>query len=115
MTSVLLLLYLADLAVGVSVICLLAGIVMLVVWCVRWLVNFDKEYGDGAVMRSMPNKRFLWFVIMLFSITAIMPSKTTLYAVAAVQAGDALADSERGAKVLNALDRWLDQQVKSED
>lgn len=115
MNQVLFLMYLADLATGISVLCCIVGIVLLCVYAFRWMVNLNDEFGENAVARTMPPKRALWIVLILFCVSAAMPSKATLYAVAAVQAGDTLANTERGAKVIRALDAWLDQQASGED
>lgn len=111
MNTVLTLMYAADLASGIAVIASLVAVVMLIVWLVRWMIVATDTFGEGAAMRSMPDRRVLWAATALFVLAAVMPSKTTLYAAAAIQAGDILADTERGQKVLHALDAWLERQA----
>lgn len=109
MTTVLWLLYLADLVTSISVICLIVGIVVICVWLWRWLHNdMEGDYDES----SRPPLKGLWLALALLIVAGIMPSSRTVYAIAAVQAGNTFSTTERGAKVLKALDVWLDKQSK---
>ncbi len=110
MNTILWLMYLADLSTSISSVCIIVGIVLLVTYVVRWFNN-EIEYGN-TFSKSMPNKKLLIVVVCLISFAAILPSKMTIYSIAAVQAGNTFADTERGKKVLNALDKWLADQSK---
>lgn len=111
MNTILALMYAADLASGVAVVSGLVGVVVIIVWLCKWGIAASDQFGDDAFTRTMPNRRMLWIAVALFVVSAAMPSKTTLYAAAALQAGDTLANSQRGQKVLRALDTWLQRQA----
>lgn len=112
MNTVLWLMYAADLSTSISAVCVIVAIVTLIVFVVRWLAAATDDAGPGAFSRTMPAKKALWLTITLFGIAAFLPSSKTIYAVAAVQAGDSFAGTARGEKVLKALDSWLEKQDK---
>lgn len=112
MNTVILLMYLADVSTSLSAVLVIMGIVVSIVWVVRWMAAATDDVGIGAWKRTMPRGIFLWMVCGCWLISSLLPGRATLYAAAAVQAGDTFAQTERGEKVLRALDHWLTEQTK---
>lgn len=47
-------------------------------------------------------------------ICALIPSKTTIYAIAASEMGEEVIKSPTAGKAIKALDAWLDRQIEGE-
>jgi len=58
--------------------------------------------------------RFKWgFIsVVLFLMAALIPSKETMYAIAASELGEKLLHTETVSKAQKALEAWLDSQTK---
>lgn len=64
---------------------------------------------------EIPIKRVrLWIVVaaLVSVIAALLPSKNTVYAIAASELGEQVLVSNTGKKAVAALEAWLDAQVK---
>ena len=59
-------------------------------------------------------KRVLWIIAPCAIAAALIPSSTTIYAIAASEVGETVLDSETGGKAVEALDAWLDRQIAGE-
>ena len=64
-----------------------------------------------GTLKSAINPAFITAVACSL-IATLIPSKNTVYAIAASQAGDQLAHTETATKAMKALDAWLDKQAK---
>lgn len=60
-------------------------------------------------------RKFLWNSLIIgfvsFILTGIIPSKNTIYAIAASEMGEEIVKSETAGKAVKALDNWLDKQI----
>ena len=54
---------------------------------------------------------FFKFAIAVALVASVIPSKTTIYAIAASEVGEDLAKTETATKAVKALDAWLDRQI----
>lgn len=57
-------------------------------------------------------KLYVTIAILLGAIATILPSKNTVYAIAASELGEQVLVSNTGKKAVAALEAWLDAQVK---
>lgn len=110
-----LVLYLIDVAMGVSFLFLILAISALVVALI-WLNWWDDVYGSERDSKEakealwIPKKYFcLGGALIIFCI--LIPSQKTLYAMASVHY---LKDSTIPEKVLKAIDLNLDDYIKKE-
>lgn len=53
------------------------------------------------------------FALGCWTVAAVIPSKSTIYAIAASESMESVARSQTGQKALKALDAWLDQQISN--
>lgn len=51
------------------------------------------------------------FAVIMFSVSCFIPSKETVYAIAASEIGENVLKSDTGSKAVKALDAWLDKQI----
>jgi hypothetical protein len=51
---------------------------------------------------------------LLLAVNVVIPSKETIYAIAASEMGEAVLDSGTASKAHKALDKWLDKQLEPE-
>ena len=60
-------------------------------------------------------KKYLWITILsvvILIVNNLIPSQTTLYAIAASELGEDVYKSEQGQKIVKQLSDWIDAQVK---
>lgn len=72
----------------------------------RWLKN-EKLVG----------KLLIWLPaisIVSMAMGSVIPSRTTVYAIAASEMGESALKSETGGKAVKALNAWLDRQIAGE-
>jgi hypothetical protein len=53
-------------------------------------------------------------MVSLALIAALLPSRTTVYAIAASETGENILNSDTGNKAVSALNAWLDRQIAGE-
>lgn len=108
------LVYLAGAVTSLSVVLGIGGVVALVIagiWAAVAAMENHDGYGDKE-MRGPPKRVVKWAIAALF-VSALLPSKSTLYLAAAATAGGAALQTETGDKALQALNAWLDEQIAS--
>lgn len=64
---------------------------------------------------QMPKARHIAIPIVCGFIAMIMPSQTTVYAIAASEMGEEVLKSSTATKAQKALDAWLDKQIADEE
>lgn len=112
------LIYLAGVADGISVLCVISlimcGLAALSAG-LTWLVNVD-YCGDEDIADQA--KKFLFKIpraaIPIGLVCAFIPSSNTIYAIAASEMGERALKSETGGKAVQALNAWLDRQIAGE-
>ena len=81
-----------------------------------WLMCHDgyssDETGERAdrIALRVAKALFPWLVVAVI-ITAVVPSRSTIYAIAASEMGERVIESETGSKAVEALNAWLDRQI----
>lgn len=71
--------------------------------------------GIAAGPFEMGLKRVRVYVALAFlmlSVSALLPDKQTLYAIAASELGEKAIQTTVGKKAINAIELWIDSQVK---
>ena len=108
------LLYLADVSDNLSwfvtLMVVLTALVSVGSLCAV-LGDSDTSTRDGAL------RIIKWFAPVLclcFVINAVLPSKETVYAIAASEMGETALKSDTGNKAIGALNAWLDRQIAGE-
>jgi hypothetical protein len=104
--STLWLLYLADVVAGLQVVIGIgAGIALLYAGAARLFTAIDEEPCPASVKPAI-------MVGVVAALTcAIIPSQTTLYAIAAANLGEKALETPTGDKAIRALNAWLDRQI----
>jgi len=101
----------------------LAGYAMFgVIACVIWFVglqmaaqhaaDFHKD-ADATLRRRLSMKSFP-FAVAFAIISSVIPSKETVYAIAASEMGERAIATPTGGKAVKALNAWLDKQIEDE-
>jgi hypothetical protein len=77
-------------------------------------------FGSGFFIFSVfqyvdksDSKFFKWNLLTVFLLlfASIIPSKNTMYAIAASEIGEEVAKSDIGKKSLKAIEQWIDAQI----
>lgn len=109
------LIYLADVVGSLNRFLALSSvgaILAIPVWSLRnqWLEDFRSGVGKVAV----PFRNLLITSFSCALAASIIPSSTTIYAIAASEMGEEVIKSETAGKAMKALDAWLDRQIAPE-
>lgn len=112
MNSLSWMLYLADAANGVGVLFAFLGSVGLTATS---FFGCGFYFGDGnhALAKTVLKWGYSISIPALF-VYALIPSKTTIYAIAASEMGEEVIKSPTAGKAMKALDAWLDRQIEGE-
>lgn len=107
------LIYAADAAGNVGTLCdaiaLIGGISLTIVSAI---VGSEGDYNGP--LAALLNK--LWITAACLAVLAcILPSRTTVYAIAASEMGEKAFNTETGGKAVKALNAWLDRQIAAEE
>jgi hypothetical protein len=107
--------YLADVAGSVSGILSIGG-VCAIIGCavyrvIKGIADTD-SYGEKSP--PAPVKNYLIASAIALAVASLIPSKTTIYAAAAVAAGEKALATPTGDKAVRALNAWLDRQIADE-
>jgi len=80
---------------------------------IRWADNEDKIriLSESKRYMSLGVASIVLFFVLCIS-AALMPSKETVYAIAASEMGEELLNTPTAQKASKALDVWLDKQIK---
>lgn len=106
MTGALWLLYLADVVKSLGIcLALLCCVAIGYAAIARIATAIDDKPCPASV------KPALIIAAICAGVSCVIPSKTTLYAIAAVNVGDAALHTPTGDKAVRALDAWLDKQI----
>ena len=125
------LIYLANVVGSFNVIvfvCLVLGIIA------YFIVGMFFLFSDSPTIWSWDNKddklakyqqqltysktfllRSPKYFVALALLAIIVPSQTTIYAIAASEVGETVLNSETGGKAVQALNAWLDRQIAGEE
>lgn len=88
-------------ACAVGIFCILMGLIM----------------NQGEYFEAERKALLRWFKPVIISmvvggvVASIIPSRNTMYAIAASEMGEEVIKSETAGKAMKALDAWLDQQI----
>lgn len=97
--------------------------VILVLWYLQGAEQKDyrmykKRNEEFEINEPIINKcqiRMAFFVaVILLIVATVVPSKQTIYAIAASQAGEQILKTPLASKAEKALDSWLDAQIKKD-
>lgn len=115
MNNLSLLIYLADVADNVRWMLHIGFIVSIIV---AVLTLLSVVVTEGAVLDEEVRPTWLkilrWSVISLAFfglVKAVIPTKDTVYAIAASEVGEQVIESPTAKKAVDALNRWLDKQA----
>ena len=119
MNQLTLFIYLADVLSNVSIFLNALGIILGVVLALSsicFMVAAYDSYGveEQAMRRKNAKKclKALWAPSLLLFLVTLIPSKDTMYAMAASEIGEEVLHSPTVTKATAALNAWLDKQTK---
>lgn len=101
MTSILWILYLADVIHAVSFAAGLGAVISIAV------------LGSVSIMNETLNylKKWWWVPVSFFVLLATIPSKNLMYLIAAEQVAGKVVDSDLGKKVISLVHKKLDEEL----
>lgn len=116
------LLYLAELSESLATIFVIIGFVLLVATVFLGIMSFQyrEEYHSSDDHNKSVRLRcrryaigfgIICFILLIFA--AVLPSKNTVYAIAASEMGEHVLDSKTGSLATQALNSWLQKQITS--
>jgi len=108
MGSVVWLMYLADVATSISTVLCVGAIITLFTVGGYKLASFIEEFD------AKPVRAYVIACVVAFVVASLIPSKETIYAAAAVTAGEKALNTPTGDKAVRALNAWLDRQIAGE-
>lgn len=109
MTTALWLLYFADVVQSLSIVLILGAVLAGIGLGIYLLASFIED--DIEFKRP---RHFFKAVIGAVVLSVLLPSKSTLYMVAAYRVGDAALQSDTGERAIRALNAWLERQIQPE-
>ena len=118
----------ADIVGGINVILAILGVIAFGLFCCtialfngldnqqRYRSDDEEKIRLGRAKSKV--KRYGIFFFSIFTVlgitVAIMPSQTTMYAVAATKAGDQIINTDLGKKTIQLLNSKIDDMLKSD-
>lgn len=119
------LIYLADIVSGIngflaaitvgSVLWIAGAIIYGMILKDGWNVKVgDEVWTRGHQIQKAAATKTIWVPLIAILVAIPIPSKTTIYAIAASEGGEAVLKSETAGKAMEALNAWLDRQIKGE-
>ena len=106
MNSLSWMLYLADAGGSLAATFLFVGVVMSLL-AALWLYGRVVEDAE-----TFPPKILYLGAVSVFLLAALIPSRDTVYAIAASEMGEEALKSKTATKAMQALDKWLDKQIE---
>jgi len=70
-----------------------------------------KQWGAGASFSAKSLKVSCAILIASMAVSAVIPARGTIYAIAASEMGEKVLMTQTGDKAVKALDAWLDRQI----
>lgn len=125
MNSLSWLLYFADILGNLKIVLVLAGIALAVLVVVNMIVG-SIEVSEGnkygyhgsdfveSVRRWNKFRAYIWVPIPIFFLACLCPTSNTMYAIAASEMGEKFSKTETFNKAEQALNAWLDHQIKGD-
>lgn len=113
------LLYSIDVISSASAVLTFFVVILFSVLGFYFLMNIgmavDNYLGEDG-NHKFPYKHLLFFVIPIFLtvVLILLPSKETMYAIAASEVGEEALKSEIGQKAQQAISNWIDSQLDTE-
>lgn len=118
MNSLSWLIYLAELTGSLQGAAIF-GLVCSVLWFAglqiggAFAADFPSDPETAASRRTLSLKAIPFGAVFLL-LSCIIPSKTTVYAIAASEMGESALNTETGGKAVKALNAWLDHQIAND-
>jgi phosphatidylglycerophosphate synthase len=120
MNSLSWLIYLADVSDNLDWFFFLIMLISLIgtfIWIVAAILAGDTgDFGPDGWRKWRQIGCFLIAPSFFFGVIcgSLVPSKETIYAIAASQLGETALKTETGGKAVKALNRWLDKQISTD-
>jgi len=115
MNSLSWLMYTADVVAGIGgalaliVILGIGAVALRVIWSMVTYSNYEDDQsltaGKSTVVKA------LTVVLIALLIDVLVPSKETVYLIAASEVGEQVVTSEEGKRVLGKIETWLDNKL----
>ena len=115
MTDVLWLLYAADVVDNLGFVCFIVGPGSLIALIACGVAYADAYSDEERAKWGKHMVRAASAVFTVLLLAAVLPSRTTIYAAAALSAGETAVQTEVGQKALKALETWLDKQAEGDE
>lgn len=81
--------------------------------CVGLTLCMGAGIAAGPFELGLKRVRFyLGLSFLLLTVAAVLPDKQTLYAIAASEMGEKAIQTTVGKKAINAIELWIDSQIK---
>lgn len=110
MNSLSWMIYFADISSDIHFSILLILFIFAAIMIVGIVLRFEQN-NSGLFYYAVKKIPFISF---LLAISIILPSKNTIYAIAASELGEKVVASQLSTKAQKAIDAWLDRQIKGD-
>jgi hypothetical protein len=118
MNSLSWMIYAADAASGITNFCLTVAVFSIVgIIIAALVVTFSTIDGEGIAAKPAAKllKTLVPLAVVASLVSALLPSASTVYAIAASETGEEVLNSDTASKAMQALDAWLDRQIEGTD
>lgn len=115
MNNLSLLLYLADISHSLRGLLTLVAVLSLFACIIAAVLAYLSDCEDDNISGRYFLKKFLWIPILCSLLVVFLPSKNTMYAIAASEIGEQVLKSSTMSKAQKAVDAWLDEQVSPKE
>lgn len=100
---------------AIAVFCMIGGIVATIATAIKTdLDNIERRSGEGQSCIGngwSAGKKFFFAAGVAMLAAVPIPSKDTIYAIAASEVGEEVVKSNIGQKTAKAIEAWLDKQI----
>lgn len=101
---------LPQLSTAIAIVSALAALFFAILFFI-YLCEKEDDPDSNVAKLLEPYRHVWWVCAIVFTMTFLVPSKETFYAIAASEMGEEVLNSKIGTKAQRALESWLDKQM----
>jgi len=105
--------YLADVLRNICGIFVVSGIIGSSFCGVLLLASVLSDDDEDKTTAKSLLKKYTWIPVFSFLVASLIPSQSTMYAIAASEMGEQVLTSSTMTKAQKAVDMWLDKQIEN--
>lgn len=106
---------LSEILLGVGLVASVLGVFLLLFYLVDKEDHYNTIYTDYRDATLYPYRNLWVFGVAILLLSSLTPSSSTIYAIAASEAGEEFLAPDTGNKAAQALNSWLDDQISRQE